>query len=69
MVSAIQGERGGGTKYNGVNHLTMATGDMDKTIRLWKDNYWYESMTCSTCHLSISRLEAARESPRPFNSL
>jgi catechol 2,3-dioxygenase-like lactoylglutathione lyase family enzyme len=24
-------------KYNGVNHLAMATGDMDKTIRFWRD--------------------------------
>lgn len=24
-------------KYNGVNHLAMATGDMDKTIRYWRD--------------------------------
>jgi catechol 2,3-dioxygenase-like lactoylglutathione lyase family enzyme len=23
--------------YNGVNHLAMATGDMDKTIRFWRD--------------------------------
>ncbi len=22
---------------NGVNHLAMATGDMDKTIRFWRD--------------------------------
>ena len=25
------------TKYNGINHLAMATGDMDKTIRFWRD--------------------------------
>jgi catechol 2,3-dioxygenase-like lactoylglutathione lyase family enzyme len=24
-------------KYNGVNHLAMATGDMDRTIRFWRD--------------------------------
>jgi len=24
-------------KFNGVNHLAMATGDMDKTIRFWRD--------------------------------
>lgn len=24
-------------KFNGVNHLAMATRDMDKTIRLWRD--------------------------------
>jgi catechol 2,3-dioxygenase-like lactoylglutathione lyase family enzyme len=24
-------------RYNGVNHLAMATGDMDKTIRFWRD--------------------------------
>ncbi len=24
-------------KYNGVNHLAMATGDMDMTIRFWRD--------------------------------
>jgi catechol 2,3-dioxygenase-like lactoylglutathione lyase family enzyme len=24
-------------KFNGVNHLAMATGDMDKTIRYWRD--------------------------------
>lgn len=24
-------------KFNGVNHLVMATGDMDKTIRFWRD--------------------------------
>ena len=24
-------------KYNGINHLAMATGDMDKTIRFWRD--------------------------------
>jgi catechol 2,3-dioxygenase-like lactoylglutathione lyase family enzyme len=24
-------------KYNGVNHLAMVTGDMDKTIRFWRD--------------------------------
>ena len=24
-------------KYNGVNHLAMATGDMDETIRFWRD--------------------------------
>src|SRR5512136_2841242 len=23
--------------FNGVNHLAMATGDMDKTIRFWRD--------------------------------
>jgi len=23
--------------YNGVNHLAMATGDMDLTIRFWRD--------------------------------
>jgi len=23
--------------YNGINHLAMATGDMDKTIRFWRD--------------------------------
>ena len=25
------------TKFNGVNHLAMATGDMDRTIRFWRD--------------------------------
>ena len=25
------------TKFNGVNHLAMATGDMDQTIRFWRD--------------------------------
>lgn len=25
------------TKYTGVNHLAMATGDMDTTIRFWRD--------------------------------
>src|SRR3989337_2341644 len=24
-------------KFNGVNHLAMANGDMDKTIRFWRD--------------------------------
>jgi hypothetical protein len=24
-------------KYNGINHLAMTTGDMDKTIRFWRD--------------------------------
>ncbi|MCK8602031.1 VOC family protein [Desulfoferrobacter suflitae] len=24
-------------KFNGINHLAMATGDMDKTIRFWRD--------------------------------
>lgn len=24
-------------KYNGINHLAMATNDMDKTIRFWRD--------------------------------
>jgi catechol 2,3-dioxygenase-like lactoylglutathione lyase family enzyme len=24
-------------KFNGVNHLAMVTGDMDKTIRFWRD--------------------------------
>ncbi len=24
-------------KYNGINHLAMATGDIDKTIRFWRD--------------------------------
>jgi catechol 2,3-dioxygenase-like lactoylglutathione lyase family enzyme len=24
-------------KYNGVNHLAMATGDMDGTVRFWRD--------------------------------
>ena len=24
-------------KFNGVNHLAMATGDMDKTILFWRD--------------------------------
>ena len=24
-------------RYNGVNHLAMATGDMDMTIRYWPD--------------------------------
>lgn len=24
-------------KFNGINHLAMATGDMDKTIRYWRD--------------------------------
>jgi len=23
--------------FNGINHLAMATGDMDKTIRFWRD--------------------------------
>ena len=25
------------TNFNGVNHLAMATNDMDKTIRFWRD--------------------------------
>jgi catechol 2,3-dioxygenase-like lactoylglutathione lyase family enzyme len=25
------------SKFNGINHLAMATGDMDKTIRFWRD--------------------------------
>jgi catechol 2,3-dioxygenase-like lactoylglutathione lyase family enzyme len=25
------------TKFNGINHLAMATGDMDATIRFWRD--------------------------------
>lgn len=24
-------------KFHGINHLAMATGDMDKTIRFWRD--------------------------------
>ncbi len=24
-------------RFNGVNHLTMATGDMDKKIHFWRD--------------------------------
>jgi catechol 2,3-dioxygenase-like lactoylglutathione lyase family enzyme len=24
-------------QYNGINHLAMATGDMDRTIRFWRD--------------------------------
>ena len=24
-------------KFNGVNHLAMVTGDMDTTIRFWRD--------------------------------
>ena len=24
-------------RFNGVNHLAMATGDMDKTVRFWRD--------------------------------
>ena len=24
-------------KFNGINHLAMATGDMDRTIRFWRD--------------------------------
>jgi catechol 2,3-dioxygenase-like lactoylglutathione lyase family enzyme len=24
-------------RFNGVNHLAMATGDMDTTIRYWRD--------------------------------
>ena len=24
-------------KFSGINHLAMATGDMDKTIRFWRD--------------------------------
>ena len=24
-------------RFNGVNHLAMATGDMDATIRFWRD--------------------------------
>lgn len=24
-------------KFKGINHLAMATGDMDKTIRFWRD--------------------------------
>jgi len=27
----------GMVKFNGVNHLAMVTGDMDKTIRFWRD--------------------------------
>jgi catechol 2,3-dioxygenase-like lactoylglutathione lyase family enzyme len=25
------------TKFNGINHLAMVTGDMDKTVRYWRD--------------------------------
>ena len=25
------------TKFNGINHLAMATGDMDSTVRFWRD--------------------------------
>jgi len=28
---------GAGPNFNGVNHLAMATGDMDKTVRFWRD--------------------------------
>lgn len=33
------GRKGGHTmiKFNGINHLAMVTGDMDKTIRFWRD--------------------------------
>ena len=24
-------------KFNGINHLAMVTGDMDKTVRFWRD--------------------------------
>ena len=24
-------------KYNGINHVALATSDMDKTIRFWRD--------------------------------
>ena len=24
-------------RFNGINHLAMATGDMDKTILYWRD--------------------------------
>ena len=24
-------------EFNGVNHLAMATGDMDRTVRFWRD--------------------------------
>jgi catechol 2,3-dioxygenase-like lactoylglutathione lyase family enzyme len=27
-------------KFNGINHLAMATGDMDKTIHFWRDLLW-----------------------------
>jgi catechol 2,3-dioxygenase-like lactoylglutathione lyase family enzyme len=30
-------ERKGMIKYNGINHLAVVTGDMDKTIRFWRD--------------------------------
>ena len=29
--------KGGKIGFNGVSHLAMATGDMDKTIRFWRD--------------------------------
>ena len=30
-------ESGGKMKYTGINHLALVTGDMDKTIRFWRD--------------------------------
>lgn len=29
--------RGKNVKYRGINHLALVTGDMDKTIRFWRD--------------------------------
>jgi catechol 2,3-dioxygenase-like lactoylglutathione lyase family enzyme len=36
-ISSDYGGRGTVVKYNGVNHLAMATGDIDCTIRFWRD--------------------------------
>jgi catechol 2,3-dioxygenase-like lactoylglutathione lyase family enzyme len=32
--------------YNGVNHIAMATGDMDATIRFWRDLLGMRLMAC-----------------------
>lgn len=39
MVSRSRGKSGSGfvARFNGVNHLALATGDMDGTIRFWRD--------------------------------
>lgn len=34
------------TIYNGINHLAMATGDMDRTIRFWRDFLGMRLVAC-----------------------
>ena len=36
-MSNVSGEGKAMIRFNGINHLAMATGDMDKTIRFWRD--------------------------------